>query len=162
MVGVSGVIVNLGVLGVLADLFELQINLASAIAIETSINTNFLMNEVWTFRDHEKGQQGLARRWLQFHVVSFFGAALQWVIFVLMNMFWLWFLRQNGTSPSAVIEPNQSWVAVYITQPIFEPPEVGNLKYFSQLIGICVAMFWNYFANFYWTWNMQKSEDFDG
>ena len=88
-VGLSGVIVNLGALAVLADLFAIQVNVASALAIEISINTNFLINELWTFRDRREPGQGVLKRLFQFHLVSLVGAIIQWSVFIACNMAWL-------------------------------------------------------------------------
>ncbi len=162
IVGASGVLVNLGFLALFADLLNMQINLASAIAIEISINTNFLMNEVWTFGDRRSGKHGFFRRWGKFHLVAFVGAALQWVVFVFMNIVWLLILEGDGASSTQVLGQGESWFAMYVIQPIVDPPDVGNLKYLSQFVGIGVAMFWNYFANLLWTWKKQDLEVHDG
>lgn len=50
LVGLSGVAVNLGVLLGLAHL-GVETHLATIFAIETSVVTNFLLNDAWTFRD---------------------------------------------------------------------------------------------------------------
>jgi putative flippase GtrA len=136
VVGASGVAVNLACLGLLADLIGLNQNLSAALAIEVSINTNFLVNELWTFRDRREGAGDLWRRWIKFHVVSAIGAALQWTTFVTTN---------------------------YVLAAIFEVEwslrggaDVGAWIYFSQLVGIGVATLWNFFANFYWTWRVKE------
>ena len=51
-VGASGVVVNLGALALLTTA-GLTPTLASALAIQVSILTNFFLNDFWTFRDHE-------------------------------------------------------------------------------------------------------------
>ena len=135
-VGASGVIVNTGVLALLADLLGVQTNLAAAISIEVSINTNFVINELWTFRDRRSGPGSAGRRWLQFHVVSLVGAALQWSVFVAGNALVAW---SAGRAPGLVAA-------------ITDPPDVGAWKYVSQLVGIGVATLWNFTANFFWTW----------
>lgn len=57
VVGLSGVLVNEGVLLLLAveGVYYLY---ASAIAIELSILSNFLLNDFWTFRERRHGQIG--------------------------------------------------------------------------------------------------------
>ena len=65
-VGASGVVVNLVLLAIFADGLGIQVNLASALAIEASINSNFSINEIWTFRDRRAGKQGLFSRLLKF------------------------------------------------------------------------------------------------
>ena len=44
---------------------------------------------------------------------------------------------------------------------VASPPDVGNLKFFSQLLGIGLATFWNFLANFYWTWKLDSSHSED-
>ena len=140
-VGFSGVFVNLASLAVLADLLLVHVNLAAALAIAVSINTNFAINEVWTFRDRRSESGGLGRRWLRFHMVSMVGAAIQWLVFVGANLaFALVFGHGAGGDPLGLREA------------VIDPAQVGELKYVSQLLGIGVATLWNYFANFHWTW----------
>jgi len=146
-VGASGVVVNLGCLALFAELLGLQNNLAAALAIEISINTNFAVNELWTFRDRRAGAGSIRRRWLRFHLVSIVGAALQWLVFVAGNLVLANLLDQPlpGAEAAGFFE---RWVVA----PVTNPPDVGRWIYVSQLTGIAVATLWNFFANFYWTW----------
>jgi putative flippase GtrA len=145
-VGASGVLVNLGSLALLADLLGVHVNLAAALAIEISINTNFAINELWTFRDRrrESGRQG--RRWLRFHLVSAAGGAIQWLVFIGANLGFALALG-GGEDP-----------APGLCEALLDPGDVGALKYASQLLGIGVATLWNYFANFHWTWKRERGE----
>jgi putative flippase GtrA len=145
-VGASGVLVNLLSLALFADILGVQVNLASALAIELSINSNFAINELWTFRDRRLGHR--TKRWLKFHLVSLVGGAIQWLIFIGCNS--LVFMITKGTD--APCGAGGGMVERYLIAPVTHPPDVGNLKYLSQLLGIGGATFWNYIANFYWTW----------
>ena len=138
IVGTSGVLVNLAILALLADMLRLQTNLAAAIAIEISINTNFIINEYWTFHDRRSGNGAPGNRWVQFHLVSFGGAIIQWSLFVAANMVWV-FLLEEPSVTERVFDSQRGFFQTYISDPILAPPDVGNLKYFSQLIGIGVA-----------------------
>ena len=154
-VGLSGVFVNLIALGLLSDVLQLQVNLASALAIEISINTNFLINELWTFRDRRLVDKRGTTRWAKFHLVSLVGAAIQWSVFIAMNHLWLVGFM-TGDQGSAHTPPSGGWFEQHVLQPIVSPPDVGHFKYLSQLCGIGAATFWNYFANFYWTWKLKR------
>lgn len=56
VVGASGVIVNMGSLYVLTEFVALRYFIASIIAIELSILSNFSINHLWTWRDrHDAG-----------------------------------------------------------------------------------------------------------
>mgnify|MGYP002814534940 CR=1 FL=1 len=54
IVGVSGVIVNMGFLYIFVEFVKLPYFIASLIAIELSIISNFSMNLLWTWRDRAK------------------------------------------------------------------------------------------------------------
>ena len=72
-VGASGIIVNQGLLWFFTEVAGLYYLLSSAIGIETSIITNFILNEKWTFRDRSKGKKGMLRRGAKFNTVSVAG-----------------------------------------------------------------------------------------
>jgi dolichol-phosphate mannosyltransferase len=81
LVGLSGVGVNLGILWLLVEKAVLDEVLSSAIAIEISIITNFLLNNYFTFRD--KRQTGsFFPRLVKFNIVSLAGAAIN------LGLFW--------------------------------------------------------------------------
>lgn len=157
-VGFSGVFVNLAVLWMLADLFAMQVNLASAIAIEVSINSNFAVNELWTFSDLRSGELRVWQRWWKFHIVSIVGAVIQWSIFVAMNMFWVVLL--NGEEGLDKYQPGTGgFLSRFIIDSIADPPNVGDWKYLSQLIGLGASTFWNYFVNLNWTWKSKSGAE---
>ena len=60
LVGLSGVIVNLAALHLFAGVLGIHEVVASALAIETSIVTNFLLNDAFTFRDRRAPRRGRA------------------------------------------------------------------------------------------------------
>jgi dolichol-phosphate mannosyltransferase len=84
MVGASGVLVNLLVLRVLFGELHWASYVASALAVEVSIGTNFLGNNWWTFRQRDLSPL----RFLRFNLASLGGLAITTVIFtVLMQRF---------------------------------------------------------------------------
>jgi dolichol-phosphate mannosyltransferase len=84
VVGGSGVAVNLAVLGLALALLPAgwgawQARAAQAAGILVSILTNFLLNDLWTWGDREKGGAGhWLRRLGMFYLVSALAALLQW------------------------------------------------------------------------------------
>ncbi len=142
-VGASGVGVNLGVLWLLVGAGLLE-TVASAAAIYVSILSNFALNEWWTFGDRRADSGTLLGRCLRFQAVSFVGALMQWVVFVLANVLWLRLLWGAAAY--------DAWVAGGWGQAVTDPPAVGAWLYVSQLCGIGVATGWNFLANFHWTW----------
>ena len=70
VVGLSGVFVNEGALILLAASGMYYLS-ASALAVEISIVTNFIFNDLWTFRDRRHGHA--AGRFLKFNGVMLIG-----------------------------------------------------------------------------------------
>jgi dolichol-phosphate mannosyltransferase len=81
--GASGVLVNLGVFTLL---LAAGVNkfVASPIAIQTSIITNFLGNNYWTFRRRNLTGRTHARG-LRFNVVSFFSLGISYLTFIVLS-----------------------------------------------------------------------------
>ena len=77
LVGLSGVLVNEGLLWLLTENFGLYYLLSAAIAVETAIITNFILNDIWTFRDRRTpGNKSLLGRGLKFNLVSLGGLGI--------------------------------------------------------------------------------------
>ncbi len=158
-VGASGVAVNLGVLFLLAEVFRLNANLSSAVAIEISIVSNFIINEFWTFSDRSQAAStSWQARAVRFHVVSILGGVMQWMVFVAFNAAWFHFLADARQVEAYFGGPGE-WFERVAVRLVFDPPDVGGWKYLSQLVGIGVATFWNFLVNFYWTWKEEQMGD---
>ncbi len=81
VVGASGVIVNLGLYVVLTRQAQVALPLASAVAIESSILSNFVLNELWTFRTRERRGRFVGRM-LRFQVVSGLAGLVNYGVFL--------------------------------------------------------------------------------
>ncbi|RLG60929.1 glycosyltransferase family 2 protein [Candidatus Geothermarchaeota archaeon] len=75
-VGASGVIVNESALWALVTL-NLPIIMASPLAIELSIVNNFVLNDIWTFKDKRTGN--LLMRLLRYHSAVIIGALVNYI-----------------------------------------------------------------------------------
>ena len=150
-VGASGVFVNLGILALL-NLSGVHAILASALAIEVSILSNFAANEFWTFRDRGVRSERLGRLW-QFQLVSLVGALVQLSVFVLCIFCWALMTNQMGSIDTST---DHSWYDTLV-KFVQAPPNVGVALYIAQLAGIGLATAWNFCANLFWTW--QSNDD---
>jgi dolichol-phosphate mannosyltransferase len=83
-VGVIGVVVNLVSFTLLMNT-GLNKYLASPIAIELSIITNFLINNFWTFSDRNSDDK-IHIRGLKFNIISFIALAVSYSTFLLLSM----------------------------------------------------------------------------
>ncbi|KAA8923109.1 GtrA family protein [Thermoplasma sp.] len=81
IVGVTGILLNEFMLKMLS--YHLPLTFADAFAIETSITSNFLMNEYWTFnnRDVTRGVKGFFRRMGFHNLTSLIGLGINLGIF---------------------------------------------------------------------------------
>jgi len=70
-VGVSGVVVNLGIYALLLEYFHIADFISRSIAIEISILNNFLWNFIWTWADRDKSLKYLPGRLLRYHGSTF-------------------------------------------------------------------------------------------
>lgn len=86
IVGISGIVVNQGLLIALKEYAGFSIPFASVIAIQVAILNNFLWNDTWTFRDRNRPEKlpGLWQRLLSFEVVSIGGAVINFAVLNLM------------------------------------------------------------------------------
>ena len=138
-VGASGVIVNLGVYLVLTRILSIGEGLiaryvAYGVSVEISIFTNFLLNDLWTFRDRRRWTSWPMRLW-RFHLISLVGFGINWGVFAGLNLL---LARTGGT---------------VIGQLVLFGRDLGNVDdLLAACFGIGAAMFWNFFGNLLWTW----------
>jgi dolichol-phosphate mannosyltransferase len=77
LVGLSGVLVNLGLLYLLTEFAGLYYLISAAISIESSIVSNFILNNFFTFADRRlPGAKSFVNRLLRFNLVSLAGLAI--------------------------------------------------------------------------------------
>jgi len=93
VVGASGVLVNEGLLALLTEIYSQPVNIAGAVAIETSILTNFFLNNFWTWKDSRK-KTFFTRLW-QYHSVSLIAGFVNYIILLSLTHFGLHHLIAN-------------------------------------------------------------------
>jgi len=95
VVGISGVGVNMGLLYLLTENLKIIYPISSIIAIEMSIISNFILNDLWTWRDRIKKK--LFYRFSQYHIsVGLTAILANWIILVLLTeIFNIYYLISN-------------------------------------------------------------------
>jgi dolichol-phosphate mannosyltransferase len=84
LVGASGIAVNTAVLFTLKEFAGFPLMVASFIAIELSIISNFYLNDKWTFK--HTSDVSTSQKLYRFHIVSFAGLVINMgILFVLTN-----------------------------------------------------------------------------
>ena len=97
LVGLSGILVNMGLLWLMTEVAGLFYLLSAAISIETSIVSNFILNDFFTFPDRRlRGAKPFFSRLLKFNLVSLIGLSLNMgVLLLLTNVFGVYYLISN-------------------------------------------------------------------
>ncbi len=89
LVGLTGVLVNMGCLILLHGLLRLPLTLAAALAVEAAIVSNFLGNNRWTFA----GGRPRLDRFLRFNAVSLLGLGITLAVLHLLTGVYGWDYR---------------------------------------------------------------------
>jgi dolichol-phosphate mannosyltransferase len=86
LIGLSGVVVNEGILLLLTEFGGLKYYLSSILGIEASIISNFLLNDYFTFADRRTGKTGsFWARLLKFNLTCATGALIQYGLLLLFT-----------------------------------------------------------------------------
>lgn len=132
VVGVIGAIVDFGTMNLLVRVFHFDLVLAGTISFIAAILSNFTWNRVWTYPDSRS--KPIMRQLVQFAIISVIGLGIRVPIL-------------------AVLEPLM--YALFTSLPFslpFLPPKVISDNV-TLAIAVIVVMFWNFFANRYYTYN---------
>jgi len=97
LVGLSGVFVNMGLLWLLTEFAHFPYLVSAAFSIESSIISNFILNDHFTFSDRRSPTaKSFRNRLLKFNLVSLAGLAINMaVLWLLTEVFGLYYLLSN-------------------------------------------------------------------
>lgn len=130
-VGVTGTIVDFGIMNLMSLVFGLPLVWAQAISFTIAVFNNFLWNRFWTYPDSRS--KAAHHQLLQFILINVVGIAIRtplipWLDKIILNL--LKGMALNLPITNDVISQNLALAIV-----------VG------------IVMLWNYFANRYWTYS---------
>lgn len=135
LVGSIGAVIDFGIFNLIVHFSPIKALYASIISFVAAVISNFLWNRFWTYPDSRN--KNLSSQLSQFVIVSVVGLLIRAVTFTpLENV--IFGLISKIFKASFVIPP--------IT--------IGHN--ITLAILIIVVMFWNFFANRYWTYNDVK------
>jgi len=135
LVGSIGAIIDFGIFNLFVSYFSVKAVIASIISFVAAVISNFLWNRFWTYPDSRK--KGFTSQLTQFVVVSIVGLLIRAVSFVPLENVVL-NLTTRSVNSITIVSPQT--ISHNITLAIL----------------IIVVMFWNFFANRYWTYNDVK------
>jgi putative flippase GtrA len=128
-VGALGSITDFAILNILIQVFGTSLVVANACSFTAAVIQNFTLNRLWTFpesRDRRKRKQ-----LTQFALVSMIGLAINQVVFLSIH----------------------HWLDDYWINLVGNPDLGFTISYnFAKLFAIGVVLFWNFFANRFWTY----------
>jgi len=135
-VGITGAIVDFGVMNLLRLVFTMPLVWAQAISFVCAVINNFLWNRYWTYP--ESRTKSAPKQLIQFFIINIIG-----IIIRTPSVTWLDKKIFNLLSKTTISLPFENFV---ISQ---------NL---ALAISIFIIIFWNFFANRYWTYSNVPSE----
>jgi len=135
LVGSLGAVIDFGIFNLFVNLTPLKAVFASIISFVAAVISNFLLNRFWTYPDSRN--KAFSSQLSQFVLVSVIGLIIRAISFTPLEKIILDF-------SSKLIKPGFFLSSITIGHNI----TLGIL--------IIVVMFWNFFANRYWTYNDVK------
>jgi dolichol-phosphate mannosyltransferase len=138
LVGGTGVVVDMGVLFLLADsrILNLNIILSKGCAAEIALINNFIWNELWTFRRASAGPAlglPLLRRFLIFNVICGIGIGLAVLLLHLFHTWLGWNLYLSNllaillvTCWNFGLNSKLNWRDGRLTQPVGQHKQKNN------------------------------------
>ncbi|MBE0685717.1 MAG: GtrA family protein [Anaerolineaceae bacterium] len=132
MVGAFGAVIDFGVFNLLIHFMKFKPIHASIISFICAVFSNFLLNRYWTYPDSRTKR--FRQQFFQFTMVSLVGLGIRSLLFSPIEKFLLSITNQ-----------------IIPTSFILTPSFIG----YNLTLGflILVVMFWNFFANRFWTYN---------
>lgn len=135
IVGSLGAAVDFAVYNILISRFSSSVIFAGTISFLTAVLNNFFLNRTWTYQDSRSKQ--VPRQLGEFFIVSLVGLLLRIPLLAILN--------------PIIQELINKLSAVFSLSPDFPYEQIGNN--ITLAIIIVIVLFWNFFANRYWTYN---------
>lgn len=132
VVGIIGAVVDFGIMNLLTRLAGVSLVVAGTISFICAILSNFLWNRYWTYPDSRS--KPVYQQLITFSVVSVSGLIIRIPILALVEPLMYKLLS-----------------ALPYKIPYFSTKALGDNITLAVAVGI--VMFWNFFANRYWTYN---------
>ena len=129
-VGVTGTIVDFGVMNLMSLVFHLPLLWAQAISFTIAVVNNFLWNRYWTYPDSRSKRA--PQQLIQFVLINLVGILVRTSL-----ISWLNNLILHALNNAAIRLPLENFV---ISQNA------------ALAVSILIILFWNFFANRYWTY----------
>jgi len=135
LVGISGTLIDIGFFNLFNQRFGILPVSAKAFSFSIAVFNNFLWNRLWTYP--ESRELPFSKQFVQYLLVSIIGLLINTSIFAITDQSFIQIF--NGILPNNFP---------------FSATVVGHNT--SVAIATIVVLFWNYFANRFWTFRSIK------
>jgi len=133
IVGSLGAAVDFGTFNLFSQVFHINPVISSVCSFIAALTSNFIWNRYWTYPDSRT--KSVSHQVIQFSIVNLMGLAIRTPIFF-------------GLSKLLIITFNRlNILELFFTSYEF----IGNNV--ALAVAVIVVMFWNFFANRYWTYS---------
>ena len=130
VIGTIGALIDFSAFNLFSVGLGIKPVIASVLSFLIAVTSNFIGNRYWTYPDSRS--KAAARQLMEFTVVNVIGLGIRTPIFVLLE------------------EPFGALLELVSIPMPFDPMVIGhNLALASAIV---VVLFWNFFANRYWTY----------
>jgi putative flippase GtrA len=136
VVGTFGAFVDFGIENLLHRLFGVPYVYAGAISFICAILSNFIWNRYWTYPDSRS--KPILRQLAQFAIINMIGLAIRIPIL-------------------KFLEPVMSRLFESLPGKILVLPPDAMGENLTLAIAVVIVLFWNFFANRYWTYSDVES-----
>ena len=137
IVGAFGALVDFIIYNLLMNLLSVPVALAGTVSFLTAVASNFTWNRYWTYPDSRSKK--LVHQWFEFLVINAMGLFIRVPILVFLDPL----MRR-------LFAGMQPFTRLSLRSPFFTPNALGDN--FTLATAIIIVMFWNFFANRYWTY----------
>lgn len=130
VVGVTGTIVDFGLMNLFVLVLSMPFIWAQGISFTLAVINNFLWNRFWTYP--ESRSKGASKQLLQFSLINIVGIMIRTPLITWLNQLIVGLLDRSS-----------------INLPVANSVISQNLALAATII---IILFWNFFANRYWTY----------
>ncbi|MFC2028467.1 GtrA family protein [Chloroflexota bacterium] len=133
-VGIIGAIVDFSIMNLLTRVFRFDLVSAGSISFTFAVISNFIFNRFWTYPDSRSKK--IEKQLVMFFIVNIIGISIRIPILHFIEP-----IISQTVGKISMISADQS---IFLTNNI------------TLAIAIVIVLFWNFFANRYWTYNDVK------
>ena len=132
IVGAFGAVIDFGIFNLFLHLVKIKPLHASIVSFICAVVSNFLLNRYWTYPDSRSKR--FRQQFIQFFLVSIVGLGIRSILFNPLERLFL-SIANNSIPDNFFLTPE--FIGYNLTLAIL----------------ILIVMFWNFFANRFWTYN---------